>query len=936
MKKTLLFLMLMFTISIAAQNKDGKSGKIQKLNFPATYQQTQKELKSSGQHLATNEFSQSLRNTSALQQKLQASQSNEAVAQRKAMKTAAADINWNDIGTLSSWNETINFDKENTELIPIQLVDEYGNTTNLLCYPVKFTLAQDELVSMKSSSYNNDFTIYADPQAQQEVAWGYTLWQPFKAGEYYMLISEGGNLDWPWGSPFEATVDVRVLPATALSLPAKQDVSITKDNSFLLVDTYYTLFYKFTLTEDAIVNFGCNFDQTAMGEHLSFVEVDLIAENMTINATNSDLLLKAGVYYVAVYGIFWDGDMFWAEHSAVEAQLDIKTKTLDAPAALSVPFEQDFSLTPNNAYSLFDIVSVLYTLHLESDQMIDINTGGKWSVAIYEPETWKNVKGFYPSERAVVQLSAGDYYVAIGDYDKLYDGTTPVNGHLIVSVPFSYATLDFSETIAVGETKVGDDASLISVITDINYYGIETQNVAAYHFTAQQGHIYKLVMEAYTKAEYSQPTLALFHTPNTGDIYADNIRGTMPYINGTSGTGSLTWQSDVDGDINVMFYFTSPKSDVMFKLTLEELEATHTDMPGTTPDYEDITLPFVSYLHFDPAYNAYWDEGASEYYKLYKLTLEEKTLLTMASGFNAEQGSNVRLKIFTDAERSQQTGQSWGYGEGDTVLLDAGTYYLVMSDSGYFGWNNNYAECLVELNGSADFEELSTITVAQLMDDPLLPAISYTDLPYTDAGYFIYGTSKLITDPAFYISSKFANGYKLTGMSAGDAIHIVNRQPEGESESELRVFQKEENGSYGELAYNGMDWSFGGVTHIQFTANAAGDYYIMASTANSYPSFYAFTEYPSYRVAIWSGEAEDEPATDEVQLPDEVLITSTTATATEVSVAVGATSSDIKLALIALEITATTKTGATVVFENHPLSWEMSGTEASFVIIPHP
>jgi hypothetical protein len=902
MKKTLLFLMLVFTVSIAAQNRDS--------------------------HFLPSE------NGSTLRQKLQADKAAQPV-RHNAAKTVAADIPWNDLGTLSSWTETISFDKENPELIPVQLVGEYG-TTNLLCYPVKFTLAQDELISMKSSSYSNDFTIYADPQAQQEVAWGYTLYQPFKAGEYYMLISEGGNLDWPWSSPFEATIDVHVLPVTELSLPVDQNISITKDNSFLLVDTYYTLFYKFTLAEDAIVNFGCNFDQTAMGEHLSFVEVDLIAENMEMNATKSDLPLKAGVYYLAVYGIFMDSDAFWATHSAVEAQLDIKTKTLDAPAALSVPFEQDFSLSPSNAYSLFDITSVLYTLHLENNQMIEINTGGEWSAAIYEQETLKNVKGFYPSQRAVVQLSAGDYYVAIGDYNKLYDGTTPVNGHLIVREPFSYATLDFSETIAIGETKVGDDASLINVITDVGYYGIETQNVAAYHFAAQKGHIYKFVMEGYTKSAYSQPTLSLFRTPNTGDIYADNIQGAMAYIEGSSGTGSLTWQSDVDSDVNVMFFFTNPNKDVMFKLTLEELEATHTDAEGTTPAYEDITLPFLSWLHFDPAYNAHWNDHPDEmaYEKLYRLTLAEQTRLKMAAGFNRVQGSNARLKIFTDEERSQLIGQSWGYGEGDAVVLDAGVYYLTISDYGYYNMRDEYAECLVELTGSTDFKAaLPTITVAQLMDE-----LGYTtELPHTDAGYFVFGTSALITDPTFYITGKFANGYKLA-MSANDSIHIVNRQPEGESESELRVFKKEENGSYAELAYNGIDWAFGGVSHILFKAPESGDYYIMASTANSYPFVYETTKYPSYQVAIWSGEAADEPDAGEVQLPDEVFVASTTANATEVSVAADATGADIRLALMALRITATTKVGATVDFENHPLSWKINetGTEATFDTIPQP
>ncbi|MDR0412394.1 MAG: T9SS type A sorting domain-containing protein [Dysgonamonadaceae bacterium] len=906
MKKTIFFLLLVFTVSMTAENRN-------------------------------SQFLQQMSSVSALQQTLRADRTVQPV-QRNAMKTVAADIPWNDIGTLSSWSGTVRFDKENTALVSIVRVDDYGNETHLLCYPVKFTLAQGELLSMKSDNYNNDFTLYADPQAQQEVAWGYTLWRPFQAGEYYLLISESGSLNYSWGEPFDAALDMRVLPAAGLSLPAKQDVSITKDNSFLLVNTYHTLFYKFTLTEDALVNFGCDFDPTAMGEHLTFVEVDLITENIELNATKSDLLLQAGDYYLAVYGIFMDADAFWATHSAVEAQLDIKIKTLDAPAALSIPFEQDFSLSPGNAYSLFDMTSVLYTLHLENNRMIEINTGGEWRVDIYEREEWKSVKVFYPWDRAVVQLSAGDYYVAIGDYNGAYDGTTPVDGHLIVDAPLSYATLDFSEPIAVGETKTGGDASLINVITDVGYYGIETQNVAAYHFAAQAGHIYKFVMECYTRAASLQPTLSLFRAPNTGDIYADNIRGAMPYIDGASGTGTLTWQSDVDADVNVMFFFNSPKNDVIFKLTLEEPEATHTDAPGTTPAYEDITLPFLSWLHFDPAYHAYWNAQTSEYEKEYRLTLAEKTRLTMAAGFNSTQGSNPRLKLFTDEERTQQVGQSWGYGEGDAVLLDAGVYYLAITDLGYFNMNNKYAECLIELTGSPVVEAGPVdVTVARLMDNPALPVITSAGLPYTDAGYYVSGSSELVTDPAFFITRLFANGYKLT-LNAGEEVHIVNRQPEGESESSLRVFQKEAGGTYSQLADNSIDWDFGGVTHILFKAPAAGDYYVMVSTSNSYPFFYLNTEYPSYRLAIWTGTAEDEPVSGELQLPGEVLIVSTEVNVADIVAAADAARVNVRLALMQLEVTGTTRAGGTVVFENDPMAWEINedATEASFMLIPPP
>jgi hypothetical protein len=928
MKKALFFLMLMLTVSITAQN-----------SF-IVHPQTLKHQDGSKQKPATNESSQLSHKLSAMQQKLQAdrkkvSQSKDTAVPPKIKQAKMAGISWADIGTLNSWTETIEFDPANEELIPIQFMDEYGNTINTFCYAVQFTLEQDELVTAMSSSGKNDFTIYSDSEAQQEVAWNYGLLQPLKAGVYYLLISDSGYLEWT--DPFQASIELHAAPTTNISLPYQESVSITQENSILIANIFHTVFYKFTLSEDAIVNLGSSWDEEAMGEYFSYFELDLVTENYMIYASNSDIPLKAGTYYLAAYGIMWDDEAFWAEHSSLEAQLDIKTKTLDAPGVLSVPYEQDFSMATNNAYNLFDYKSLLYSLHLDGTQIIEINPGDQWALFIYDKETWNLIQGFYPGQTAIVQLKAGDYYMTIVDYNRLYDGETPVNGHLSIRIPLSYATLDFSETIAVGETKIGDDASLISVITDIGgMMGVERKKVAAYHFNVQAGHIYKLVMECYAKTSPMQPTLALFRAPNTGDIYADNIRGAMPYINATSGTGSLTWQADFNGDVNVMFFFERPESDVMFNLTLEEIEATHTDAPGTTPAYEDITLPFVSWLHFDPAYNAYWNESTSEYHKLYRLTLPEKTELKIDAGFNRKQGSSMYLKIFTDENRTQPVGDPWGYGEGNSLLLDAGTYYLAMSDYEYFKYNEEYAECLVELNGNTDFDEIPTVTVAQLMDDPAIPVISYFDnLSYTDQGYFVYGTSKLVNDPNFYISYLFVKGYKLTGMNVGDEVHVVDRQPANEYESWLSIYKKEDNGSYRQLAENSSDWDapFFGTTHIKFTATEACDYYIMASTSNSYPGVYSNVEYPSYQVGIWK-----EPATGDLQLPDEVIIASTAANVTEVNVSADASSIDVKLALMALEVTATTQAGTTVVLENNPMSWEVNDlvTEASFVVIPRP
>jgi hypothetical protein len=255
-----------------------------------------------------------------------------------------------------------------------------------------------------------------------------------------------------------------------------------------------------------------------------------------------------------------------------------------------------------------------------------------------------------------------------------------------------------------------------------------------------------------------------------------------------------------------------------------------------------------------------------------------------------------------------------------------------------------YAECLVELSGSTDFEEIPTVTVAQLMDDPAIPVIDYTgDLPYTDSGYFVYGTSKLVNDPDFFLTNVFAKGYKLTGMDNVHDVFIVDCQPAYEFVSNLDIYQKEEDGSYTKLENLFVgSLPVSDATYIYFSPDEVRDYYIMASTSSSYPAFYAGEKYPHYQIEIVASDAAGstppEPTLVDLQLPDEILIESTATNATEVYVDADASRAEMKLALMALEITATTQTQTTVVLESNPASWEINslGTEASFTAIPVP
>lgn len=55
----------------------------------------------------------------------------------------------------------------------------------------------------------------------------------------------------------------------------------------MVVDSYYVLFYKFTLSEDAVVSFGSDFDEAVMGENLSYFELDLIADKYRMSIKSS-------------------------------------------------------------------------------------------------------------------------------------------------------------------------------------------------------------------------------------------------------------------------------------------------------------------------------------------------------------------------------------------------------------------------------------------------------------------------------------------------------------------------------------------------------------------------------------------------------------------------------------------------------------------------
>jgi len=139
-------------------------------------------------------------------------------------------------------------------------------------------------------------------------------------------------------------------------------------------------------------------------------------------------------------------------------------------------------------------------------------------------------------------------------------------------------------------------------------------------------------------------------------------------------------------------------------------------------------------------------------------------------------------------------------------------------------------ECYSEITVNINMQEIdiNPITIYDLLNEPMTSIIYSDDMDFTDSGTFDIETSYLVVGEDYFFRWDdeyfFAVPYKIS-LSQGDRIDIYFSQ---QMDAYLYLYRKDQNGDVVWVDEND-DWdeldSF-----IRFTANIAGDYYIVGTT----------------------------------------------------------------------------------------------------------
>ncbi|MCL2074705.1 MAG: pre-peptidase C-terminal domain-containing protein, partial [Marinilabiliaceae bacterium] len=143
-------------------------------------------------------------------------------------------------------------------------------------------------------------------------------------------------------------------------------------------------------------------------------------------------------------------------------------------------------------------------------------------------------------------------------------------------------------------------------------------------------------------------------------------------------------------------------------------------------------------------------------------------------------------------------------------------------------------ECHSEITVNISMQEIdiNPITIYDLLNEPMTSIIYSEDMDFTDSGTFDIETSYLVVGEDYLFRWDddyfFAVPYKIS-LSQGDRIDIYFSH---QMDAYLYLYRKDQNGDVVWVDEND-DWADELDSFIRFTANIAGDYYIVGTTFDS-------------------------------------------------------------------------------------------------------
>ncbi|HBX87904.1 MAG TPA: hypothetical protein DEG09_04715 [Marinilabiliaceae bacterium] len=434
-------------------------------------------------------------------------------------------------------------------------------------------------------------------------------------------------------------------------------------------------------------------------------------------------------------------------------------------------------------------------------------------------------------------LPAGTYYLVLSsDFDIFnYNFNIYETQQAIV-----YTALDYSSILQSGESQFGK-------IEKFNHAPVLRPNASAqgrgYSMAVEEGHSYKFTYDVYTSQAGS---LDAYITLLTGGVFKGNANSfngdalaskEISVDNKASQTISISYKADFSGSLRLLLQASSELPEATYSIKVEELESSFSFVPITLPYYND-ELAFLP--------GSVYEMPNGQKAKGFTFTLDKKSIIQF-EGYNYDYIVGPEVRIYNDAAMQNPTITS-AWLDGFMVELNAGTYYILVSDNNFD--KAAYYTCPLSIKATDYF----SISLKDLLDNA--EEINYTDIPLIKKGNLDFETASLVQGAANFRplnDNYFANAYKVH-LLAGENLKIHHSfikdaflylyRKDGESYTKIA---EDDDGYTGTYKNNNQE------SYIEFQATAEGDYYIVATSSYSF-----VLSRGAYYLNIW--KTGEEPA----------------------------------------------------------------------------
>lgn len=571
---------------------------------------------------------------------------------------------------------------------------------------------------------------------------------------------------------------------------------------------------------------------------------------------------------------------------------DLSNNTLPSFTSLNLPYSGEVAWAPMGtikvpAMGYSTAAAMGFTFNVSEGKGVHIAFGGSYVYCVLASSQTltdeSQIRWFGPSSSILIReelmaitpvsgewtsgaLAAGAYTLFVV-YDPSFTGTFDLSLVVEEAEPVemkSYADLDYSTVLngkkvygalGQGEGDAIDPQSLM---------GAPFEPVGrGYTLTLEQGKTYNLNFTMYNEYGYAIRRAAvdyvyglypaLLKNTLTGNLNEDVIplEGyPMPYDSDLL----ENFVSPISGTVKLLL-FCPVQSEFVYTLELEEVELDpepeHVAISNPS-DFEivDIEVPYIcDSVVFTPdntcSFGTTEENSYSERARAFRFTLDVPgTLSVYASSNYLDWSAYISIcRQYSAADGFYGTAYSKYFGSGDFYLA-AGTYYLLLDDDGYMWDKEKNYSCQLKVSFISDeICEQEALDLEDLLEKA--QTVTYaSDLFFMGTGNFACGEALLGThmsgsyyfDYDYYGYSNNAGDaycavYKVS-LKAGDKLYVNHH---GDFDEFLYLY-KYEDGDLVLMVYDDDDDDYIGYgyglrgSYLEFTAEADGDYYIVATT----------------------------------------------------------------------------------------------------------